>query len=121
MSNLLAMSLQFENVRKAIHSMLNEVVEQGFQHSRNFPNDSDVAHQLIQKSDTELKNLINLARQDNLTLNPDLKQQAFKQTIKQAEKTSLNLLAQLQLMRRRSVLLKKSSDKSQPTSSLSPF
>mgnify|MGYP006163551671 FL=1 len=115
------MTLQFEDVRKAIHSMLNEVVEQGFQHSQNFPNDSDVAHQLIQKSDTELKNLINLARKDNLTLNPDVKQQAFKQTIKQAEKTSLNLLSQLQLMRRRSVLLKKSSDKSQSTSSLLPF
>jgi len=81
--------------------MLNDVVEQGFKHSLEFPNDSESAHKIIENANTSLTDIINLARKDNLMSNSELKQEAFRCTIQQAEKTSLQLLSEIQLMRRR--------------------
>ena len=81
--------------------MLNDVVEQGFKHSLEFPNDSESAHKIIENANTSLTDIINLARKDNLMSNSELKQEAFRRTIQQAEKTSLQLLSEIQLMRRR--------------------
>ncbi len=98
------MSFHFDNVRKAIHAMLNDVVEQGFKHSLEFPNDLENAHKIIENANTSLTDIINLARKDNLMSNADIKQEAFRHTIQQAEKTSLKLLSEIQLMRRRQIM-----------------
>lgn len=98
------MPLHFENVRKAIHAMFNDVVEQAFQHSLEFPHDSDRAQKIIENSNDSLKEIINCARKDNQKSKPDLKQKAFKRTVKKAEQTSLQLLSDIQLNRRRQIM-----------------
>ena len=97
---LLAMSFHFENIRKAVHAMLNDVVEQGFKHSLEYPSDSESAHKIIENANTSLTDIINLARKDDQMPSSDLKQEAFRRTVQQAETTSLQLLAEIQLMRR---------------------
>ena len=84
--------------------MLNDVVEQGFKHSLEFPNDSENVHKIIEDANTSLTDIINLARKDNLMSNSKLKQEAFRRTIQHAEKTSLQLLSEIQLMRRRQIV-----------------
>lgn len=106
------MSFHFENIRKAIHAMLNDVVEQGFKHSLEFPNDSERAHKVIENANTSLTDIINLARKDNLMSNNAIKQEAFRRTIQQAEKTSLQLLSEIQLMRRRQMMIRHQLEKS---------
>ena len=98
------MPLHFENVRKAIHAMFNDVIEQAFKHSLEFPHDSDRAQKIIENANTSLKDIINCARKNRLKSQPHLKQKAFNQTIKKAEKTSLQLLLDIQLMRRRQIM-----------------
>lgn len=98
------MLFHFETVRKAIHAMLNDVVEQGFKHSLAFSNDNDRAHKIIEKANASLKDIMNLARKNDLISDSELKQESFKRTIQQAEKTSLKLLSELQLMRRRQIM-----------------
>ena len=98
------MSFHFDNVQKAIHAMLNDVVEQGFKHSLEFPNDLESAHKIIENANTSLTDIINLARKDNLIPNANIKQEAFRHTIQKAEKTSLKLLSEIQLMRRRQII-----------------
>jgi len=114
------MSFQFENIRKAIHAMLNDVVEQGFKHSLEFPNDSESAHKIIENANTSLTDIINLARKDNLMSNAELKQEAFRHTIQKAEKTSLHLLSEIQLMRRRQIVTMNRLKKSDLTSKQHP-
>lgn len=106
------MSFHFENVRKAIHAMLNDVVEQGFKHSLEFPNDSKTAQKIIENANTSLTDIINSARKDNMMSNVEIKQEAFRRTIKQAEKTSLQLLSELQLMRRSQMMTRHKLTKS---------
>jgi hypothetical protein len=106
------MSFHFDNVQKAIHAMLNDVVEQGFKHSLEFPNDLESAHKIIENANISLTDIINLARKDNLIPNADIKQEAFRHTIQKAEKTSLKLLSELQLMRRRQIMTRHKLKKS---------
>lgn len=98
------MPLHFENVRKAIHAMFNDVIEQAFKHSLEFPHDNERAQKIIENSNTSLKDIINCARKNRLKSQPHIQQKAFKQTIKKAEKTSLQLLLDIQLMRRRQIM-----------------
>ena len=106
------MPLHFDNVRKAVHAMLNDVVEQGFKHSLEFPNDSESAQKIIENANTSLTDIINLARKDNMMSNAEIKQEAFRRTIQQAEKTSLQLLSELQLMRRSQMMTRHKLTKS---------
>ena len=106
------MPLHFENVRKAIHAMFNDVIEQAFKHSLEFPHDNERAQKIIENSNTSLKDIINCARKNRLKSQPHIKQKAFKQTIKKAEKTSLQLLSELQLMRRSQMMTRHKLTKS---------
>jgi hypothetical protein len=94
------MPLHIENVRRAIHSMLNDVVEQSFAHVLAFPIDDEQAHQLIKKANISLKSLVSQARQDVLIPEENTKQAALRDTVKRAEKTSLALLSELQVLRK---------------------
>ena len=94
------MPLHIENVRRAIHSMLNDVVEQSFAHVLAFPIDDEQAHQLIKKANISLKSLVSQARQDVLIPEENTKQAALRDTVKRAEKTSLALLSELQILRK---------------------
>jgi hypothetical protein len=94
------MPLHIENVRRAIHSMLNDVVEQSFAHVLAFPIDNEQAHQLIKKANISLKSLVSQARQDVLIPEENTKQAALRDTVKRAEKTSLALLSELQILRK---------------------
>ncbi len=94
------MPLHIENVRRAIHSMLNDVVEQSFAHVLAFPIDDEQAHQLIKKANVSLKSLVSQARQDVLIPEENTKQAALRDTVKRAEKTSLALLSELQVLRK---------------------
>ncbi len=95
------MPLHIENVRRAIHSMLNDVVEQSFAHVLAFPIDDEQAHQLIKKANVSLKALVSQARQDVLIPEEHIKQAALRDTVKRAEKISLALLAELQILRKK--------------------
>jgi hypothetical protein len=94
------MPLHIENVRRAIHSMLNDVVEQSFAHVLAFPIDDEQAHQLIKKANVSLKALVSQARQDVLIPEENTKQAALRDTVKRAEKISLSLLSELQVLRK---------------------
>ena len=94
------MPLHIENVRRAIHSMLNDVVEQSFAHVLAFPIDDEQAHQLIKKANVSLKALVSQARQDVLIPEENTKQAALSDTVKRAEKISLSLLSELQVLRK---------------------
>ena len=94
------MPLHIENVRRAIHSMLNDVVEQSFAHVLAFPIDDEQSHQLIKKANISLKSLVTQARQDVLIPEENTKQAALRDTVKRAEKTSLALLSELQVLRK---------------------
>ena len=94
------MPLHIENVRRAIHSMLNDVVEQSFAHVLAFPIDDEQAHQLIKKANVSLKALVSQARQDVLISEENTKQAALRDTVKRAEKISLSLLYELQVLRK---------------------
>ncbi len=94
------MPLHIENVRRAIHSMLNDVVEQSFAHVLAFPIDDEQAHQLIKKANVSLKALVSQAREDVLIPEENTKQAALRDTVKRAEKASLALLAELQILRK---------------------
>ena len=95
------MPLHIENVRRAIHTMLNDVVEQSFAHVLAFPIDDEQAHQLIKKANVSLKALVSQARQDVLIPEEHIKQAALRDTVKRAEKISLALLAELQILRKK--------------------
>ncbi len=97
------MPLHIENVRRAIHSMLNDVVEQSFAHVLAFPIDDEQAHQLIKKANVSLKALVSQARQDVLIPEENTKQAALRDTVKRAEKISLSLLSELQVLRKNQV------------------
>jgi hypothetical protein len=97
------MLLHIENVRRAIHSMLNDVVEQSFAHVLAFPIDDEQAHQLIKKANVSLKALVSQARQDVLIPEENTKQAALRDTVKRAEKISLSLLSELQVLRKNQV------------------
>ena len=97
------MPLHIENVRRAIHSMLNDVVEQSFAHVLAFPIDDEQAHQLIKKANVSLKALVSQARQDVLIPEENTKQVALRDTVKRAEKISLSLLSELQVLRKNQV------------------
>ena len=94
------MPLHIENVRRAIHTMLNDVVEQSFAHVLAFPIDDEQAHQLIKKANVSLKALVSQARQDVLIPEENTKQAALRDTVKRAEKISLSLLSELQVLRK---------------------
>lgn len=98
------MLFHFETVRKAIHAMLNDVVENGFKHSLEFPSDKESAHKVIEDANTSLRDIMNAARKNDLIPNSELKQKAFTQTLKQAEKSSLTFLSEIQLLRRRQIM-----------------
>jgi hypothetical protein len=97
------MPLHIENVRRAIHTMLNDVVEQSFAHVLAFPIDDEQAHQLIKKANVSLKALVSQARQDVLIPEENTKQAALRDTVKRAEKISLSLLSELQVLRKNQV------------------
>ena len=97
------MPLHIENVRRAIHSMLNDVVEQSFAHVLAFPVDDEQAHLLIKKANVSLKALVSQARQDVLIPEENTKQAALRDTVKRAEKISLSLLSELQVLRKNQV------------------
>ena len=97
------MLLHIENVRRAIHTMLNDVVEQSFAHVLAFPIDDEQAHQLIKKANVSLKALVSQARQDVLIPEENTKQAALRDTVKRAEKISLSLLSELQVLRKNQV------------------
>ncbi len=80
--------------------MLNDVVEQSFAHVLAFPIDDEQAHQLIKKANISLKSLVSQARQDVLIPEENTKQAALRDTVKRAEKTSLALLSELQVLRK---------------------
>tara|TARA_B100000767_G_C19615337_1_gene471654 strand:- start:535 stop:810 length:276 start_codon:yes stop_codon:yes gene_type:complete len=80
--------------------MLNDVVEQSFAHVLAFPIDDEQAHQLIKKANVSLKSLVSQARQDVLIPEENTKQAALRDTVKRAEKTSLALLSELQVLRK---------------------
>jgi hypothetical protein len=101
------MLLHIENVRRAIHSMLNDVVEQSFAHVLAFPIDDEQAHQLIKKANVSLKALVSQARQDVLIPEENTKQVALRDTVKRAEKISLSLLSELQVLRKNQAERKK--------------
>lgn len=81
--------------------MLNDVVEQSFAHVLAFPIDDEQAHQLIKKANVSLKALVSQARQDVLIPEEHIKQAALRDTVKRAEKISLALLAELQILRKK--------------------
>ena len=97
------MPLHIENVRRAIHAMLNDVVEQSFAHVLAFPIDDEQAHKLIKKANVSLKALVSQARQDVLIPEENTKQAALRDTVKRAEKISLSLLSELQVLRKKHV------------------
>lgn len=97
------MPLHSENVRRAIHFMLNDVVEQSFAHVLAFPIDDEQAHNLIKRANISLKALVSQARKDVLIKDETIKQAALRETIKNAEKISLELLAELQVLRKNQV------------------
>ena len=80
--------------------MLNDVVEQSFAHVLAFPIDDEQAHQLIKKANVSLKALVSQARQDVLIPEENTKQAALRDTVKRAEKISLSLLSELQVLRK---------------------
>ena len=80
--------------------MLNDVVEQSFAHVLAFPIDDEQAHQLIKKANVSLKALVSQARQDILIPEENTKQAALRDTVKRAEKISLSLLSELQVLRK---------------------
>ena len=80
--------------------MLNDVVEQSFAHVLAFPIDDEQAHQLIKKANVSLKALVSQARQDVLIPEENTKQAALSDTVKRAEKISLSLLSELQVLRK---------------------
>tara|TARA_B110000090_G_scaffold84481_1_gene96088 strand:+ start:2896 stop:3171 length:276 start_codon:yes stop_codon:yes gene_type:complete len=83
--------------------MLNDVVEQSFAHVLAFPIDDEQAHQLIKKANVSLKALVSQARQDVLIPEENTKQAALRDTVKRAEKISLSLLSELQVLRKNQV------------------
>ncbi len=83
--------------------MLNDVVEQSFAHVLAFPIDDEQAHQLIKKANVSLKALVSQARQDILIPEENTKQAALRDTVKRAEKISLSLLSELQVLRKNQV------------------
>ena len=80
--------------------MLNDVVEQSFAHVLAYPIDDEQAHQLIKKANVSLKALVSQARQDVLIPEENTKQAALRDTVKRAEKISLSLLSELQVLRK---------------------
>jgi hypothetical protein len=87
--------------------MLNDVVEQSFAHVLAFPIDDEQAHQLIKKANVSLKALVSQARQDVLIPEENTKQVALRDTVKRAEKISLSLLSELQVLRKNQAERKK--------------
>lgn len=101
------MPLYIENVRRAIHSMLNDVVEQSFAHVLAYPVDDESAHRLIRKANKSLKTIALQAKRDNLIEDEELKQVALQECVKQAQRVSLELLAELQVLRRNQSVMNK--------------
>ena len=104
------MPLHIDNVRRAIHSMLNDVVEQSFAHVLAYPIDDEQAHQLIKRANISLKALVSQAKLDALIPDEKLKQEALRATVKSAQKISLKLLSELQVLRRSQITAKKTTN-----------
>ncbi|PCJ81271.1 MAG: hypothetical protein COA49_06045 [Bacteroidetes bacterium] len=87
--------------------MLNDVVEQSFAHVLAYPVDDESAHRLIRKANKSLKTIALQAKRDNLIEDEDLKQAALQDCVKQAQRVSLELLSELQVLRRNQSVMNK--------------
>ncbi len=91
------------NLRYAVQELLNEVIEQGFHHLVNHPQNSDELNRIIKDATDELN--YQLLRIDSHSFRKESKEliEHYAQISRDSQRKSLELLGQLQQVQQRDV------------------
>jgi arsenate reductase-like glutaredoxin family protein len=92
-----------DNLRYAVQELLNEVIEQGFHHLINHPQNSDELNRIIKEATDELN--YQLLRIDSHSFRKDSQEVKahYQQVSKDSQRKSLELLGKLQQVQQRDV------------------
>lgn len=92
-----------EELRYAVQELLNEVIEQGFHHLVNHPQDGDELNRIIKEATDELN--YQLLRIDSHNHKPGTQELTthFRQISRDSQRKSLELLGKLQQIQQRDI------------------
>ncbi len=93
------MATSREELKQAVHDLLNDVIEQGFHHLVNHPQQSNELNQIIHEATNELN--YQLLKVDSHDYRPETNELHghYQSISKDAQRSSLNLLSRLQKVR----------------------
>lgn len=93
------MATSREELKQAVHELLNDVIEQGFHHLVNHPQQSTALNQIISDATNELN--YQLLKVDSHEHKPDTQEllSHYQSVSKDAQRSSLDLLSRLQKVR----------------------
>lgn len=93
------MTTSKEELKQAVHDLLNDVIEQGFHHLVNHPQQSNELNNIIHEATNELNyQLLKMDAHSFKQETPELENH-YKSISKDAQRTSLDLLSRLQKVR----------------------
>jgi response regulator of citrate/malate metabolism len=93
------MTTSREELRRAVHSILNDVVEQGFHHLVSHPQESDELNRVIKEATDELNYQILKIDAHNYSLESNELEQHFQSISKSTQRKSLELLSRIQRLK----------------------
>jgi response regulator of citrate/malate metabolism len=93
------MTTSREELRMAVHSILNDVVEQGFHHLVSHPQESDELNRVIQEATEELNYQILKIDAHNFTPGSRELEDHFLSISKTTQRKSLELLSRIQRLK----------------------
>jgi hypothetical protein len=93
------MTTSREELRRAVHSILNDVVEQGFHHLVSHPQESDELNRVIKEATDELNYQILKIDAHNYSPESNELQMHFQNISKSTQRKSLELLSRIQRLK----------------------
>ncbi|MDZ4752181.1 MAG: hypothetical protein SGI87_11230 [Flavobacteriales bacterium] len=98
------MTTSREELRRAVHSLLNEVVEQGFHHLVSHPQQTDELNRVIQDASEELNYQILKIDAHSFPIGSSELHDHFQQISKSTQRKSLELLSIIQKIKQTPVI-----------------
>lgn len=93
------MTTSREELRRAVHSILNDVVEQGFHHLVSHPQESDELNRVIQEATEELNFQIVQIDAHNHPMDSDELKEHYLAISKNTQRKSLEFLSRIQRLK----------------------
>jgi len=96
------MNTKIESLKRAVHSMLNDVVERAYKHMINYPQENDALNRLASNANETMHELLDKIDSQNInTLEPNQLNKNLHLISKELNSKSLEYLSQLQDLQRK--------------------